>query len=68
MMCISTMRKIQDLKYDMHDQRMTGYFNFEAKKKLLAILWECEKALENAPTFVGEEEWLKEIGKLPGNV
>jgi hypothetical protein len=55
--------KIRDIGFDMRDNYMDGFTQFGAKKKLYQILWETQKQLENAPTFVGEEEWLKENGR-----
>ena len=63
MMNFEFLNTIERLKYDMNDPRMTGYFNFEAKKKLLSIMWKCQDALKDSPTFVGEDEWLKEMNE-----
>ena len=52
--------KIAQLKFDMNDWHMDGFYCFEQKKKLYRILWAAEEALKDAPYFVGEEEWLKE--------
>ena len=46
--------KIRDIGFDMRDNYMDGFTQFGAKKKLYQILWETQKQLENAPTFVGE--------------
>ena len=55
--------RVQELGFDMRDKHMDGYFNFGAKKKLYTILWAVEKELKDAPSFYGEEEWLKENGR-----
>jgi hypothetical protein len=55
--------KVRNIGFDMRDNYMDGYTQFHAKKKLYKLLWEIEKQLKDAPTFVGEEEWLKENGK-----
>lgn len=59
----SVLNRIQSLGFDMRDNHMDGFFQFGAKKKLYQILWETQKQLENAPTFVGEEEWISEQQK-----
>jgi len=55
--------RVQELGYDMRDNHMDGFFQFGAKKKLYNILWAVEKELKDAPSFYGEEEWLKENGR-----
>lgn len=52
--------KVRDIGFDMRDKYMGGYAQFHAKQKLYKVLWEIENQLKDAPTFVGEEEWLKE--------
>lgn len=51
---------IEDMRYYMNDPRMDGFSQFEKKKKIYKVLWQAQRALENAPTFVGETEWLDE--------
>lgn len=58
-MSMSTIDRIQSLGFDMRDKYMDGYFQFGAKQKLYEILWEVQKQLKDSPTFVGEEEWIK---------
>jgi hypothetical protein len=60
---MSVVDRVRSLGFDMRDKYMDGYFQFGAKQKLYEILWETEKQLNNSPTFVGEEEWLKENGR-----
>ena len=60
---MDTIDRIRDLGFDMRDKYMDGFFQFGAKQKLYKILWAVQKQLENAPTFYGEEEWLKENGR-----
>lgn len=45
---------------DMHDPRMDGFFGFERKKLLYRVKAIVEKGLENAPKYVGEDEWIEE--------
>ena len=55
--------QIQQLKIDMNDWHMDGYYCFGQKKKLYEILWAAEEALKDAPVFAGEEEWLAQNKK-----
>ena len=48
----------------MNDDRMDGFNKFGAKQKLYKIKWKVENALKDAPTFAGEEDWVKENSKL----
>ena len=48
----------------MNDDRMDGFNKFGAKKELYKIKWAVEDALKDAPTFTGEEDWVKENSKL----
>ena len=48
----------------MNDDRMDGFNKFGAKQKLYKIKWMVENALKDAPTFTGEEDWVKENSKL----
>ena len=48
----------------MNDDRMDGFNKFGAKKELYKIKWAVENALKDAPTFAGEEDWVKENSKL----
>lgn len=59
----TTFRRIHNISFDMRDKYMDGFFQFDAKKKLYNILWAVEKELKDAPSFYGEEEWLKENGR-----
>jgi hypothetical protein len=52
--------RIAQIKHDMNDWHMDGFYCFEQKKKLYRVLWAAEEALKDAPYFVGEDEWLKE--------
>ncbi len=40
-----------------------GYSAFFSKQDLYQIYWHLEDALRKCPTFVGEEEWLREQEK-----
>jgi hypothetical protein len=59
----SVIDRVQSLGFDMRDNHMDGFFQFNAKRKLYEILWEVEKQLKDSPTFYGEQEWLKENGR-----
>ena len=59
----SVIDRIQSLGFDMRDPHMDGFFQFGAKQKLYSILWAVERELNGAPSFHGEEEWLKENGR-----
>ena len=48
----------------MNDYRMDGFNKFGAKQKLYKIKWTVENALKDAPTFAGEEDWIKEQSEL----
>ena len=48
----------------MNDDRMDGFNKVGAKQKLYKIKWTVEDALKDAPTFAGEEDWVKENSKL----
>lgn len=52
--------QIQDYGYYIRDMRNDGFSQFEAKKKLYKILWETQKQINEAPTFVGEDGWVSE--------
>ena len=39
---------------------MTGFYNFEAKKKLYEVLWRTQRQLNRCSKFVGEDEFLEE--------
>jgi hypothetical protein len=51
---------IQMYSIEMKSPYNDGWNSFAQKQKLLKISWAVEKALQNAPTFVGEDEWLAE--------
>lgn len=55
--------RVESLGFDMRDKYMDGFFQFGAKQNLYKILWAVEKELKDAPSFYGEEEWLKENGR-----
>ena len=48
----------------MNDDRMDGFNKFGAKKELYKTKWMVENALKDAPTFTGEEDWIKEQSEL----
>lgn len=52
---------INEYARDMRDPNLTGFVNFEYKKKLYRALWAIEKELDrwDTPKFAGEEQWLE---------
>lgn len=52
--------RIWDIIYYCKDPRMDGFTQFEQKKTLYMINRIIEDELKKCPTFVGEQEWLKE--------
>lgn len=40
-----------------------GYSAFFSKQDLYQIYWHLDEAIRKCPTFVGEEEWLREQEK-----
>ena len=55
---------IEEHTRQMHDSRVDGYTGFYCKQKIYQIYWQTKKALENAPRFHGEEEWIEEQGEI----
>ena len=51
---------IEDMGRELHSSYNDGFTTFEIKKKLYEIKWAVEKQLENAPTNIGEQEWLED--------
>ena len=43
----------------MHDPNIDGYNGFACKQKIYKTLWAAKKALEGAPEYYGEEEWIQ---------
>ena len=56
--------EIQDrlrwLIQQLNDDRMDGFNKFAAKQELYEIKWIVDKALDGAPTFSIEKDWLEE--------
>ena len=44
----------------MHDPNIDGFNGWGCKQKIYKVLWQAKHAIENAPTYSGEEEWLEE--------
>ena len=44
----------------MNNARMDGFSQFESKQELYEIKWIVDKALDGAPTFSIEKDWLEE--------
>jgi hypothetical protein len=63
---------IHDLTMRACDGNLTGYVQFEYKKRLYQLLWQVEDALIKCPTFVGEDEFIQDhkeevvLSKLSG--
>ncbi len=54
------MNEVQRMIIEMNSPYNDGFTTFAYKQKLLLIKNAIDKALESAPTHVGEEEWIKE--------
>jgi hypothetical protein len=54
---------IHKAEYDLRDNMLDGFSQFEIKKKLYKIKWELDLVLEKSTKFYGEEEWLIEQHK-----
>jgi len=56
--------EIQDrlrwLIQQLNDDRLDGFNKFGAKQELYEIKWMVDKALDGAPTFSIEKDWLEE--------
>lgn len=44
----------------MHDPYIDGFNGWGCKQKIYEVYWQAKEALENAPTYSGEDEWLEE--------
>ena len=44
----------------MHDPYIDGFNGWGCKKKIYEVYWQAKEALDNAPTYAGEDEWLRE--------
>ena len=44
----------------MHDPMIDGFNGWGCKKKIYKVYWQAKEALDNAPTYAGEDEWLEE--------
>ena len=47
----------------MHDPNIYGFNGWGCKQKIYQVLWQAQKAIKDAPTYHGEEEWLLEHKK-----
>ena len=61
------LRKIKEQLWQwegvMHDRNIDGYNGWACKQKIYEVLWSAQEALEDAPNYVDEEEFLKEHDK-----
>lgn len=55
--------EIRMIGYDCRDPRLDGWTTFGYKKDLYLIKEAVDKAINDAPVFVGEKEWLQEQEK-----
>lgn len=44
----------------MHDPHIDGFNGWGCKQKIYEVYFQAKEALENAPKYSGEEEWLEE--------
>ena len=44
----------------MHDPRIDGFNGWGCKQKIYEVYFQAKEALENAPKYSGEDEWLEE--------
>ena len=56
-------RQINSAAYECASPYNDGYTGFYTKQDLYRIKWILEDALKRCPSFVGEEEWLREQEK-----
>ena len=52
--------RLRWLIQQLNDDRMDGFNKFAAKQELYEIKWIVDKALDDAPTFSIEKDWLEE--------
>ena len=52
--------RLRWLIQQLNDDRMDGFNKFAAKQELYEIKWMVDKALDGAPTFSIEKDWLEE--------
>jgi hypothetical protein len=52
--------RLRWLTQQLNDDRMDGFNKFVAKQELYEIKWMVDKALDVAPTFTTEKDWLEE--------
>jgi hypothetical protein len=45
---------------ELHEPKNDGFTQFEIKKDLYKLKWLLDEIMADAPTFAGEEEFLKE--------
>lgn len=57
-------REVENQLHQMHygatDAKMTGWNNWPCKQDLYRVKFLVDELLEKCPTFVGEDEWLRE--------
>jgi len=55
---------IYKLKIMMVDPSESGYAAWRYKQQLLEAKWTLDEILDEAPTFMGEDEWIEEQNTL----
>ena len=48
----------------MNDPMIDGFNGWGCKQKIYEILWAAQDALDTAPSYAGQEEYLKEHDKI----
>ena len=51
---------IQVMGYNVSDYRNDGFTQFEIKKDLYRLKWILEDALRRSPSYLFEDDWLRE--------
>ena len=57
----SISHQIQVAGYEINNMYNDGFTQFEIKKDLYKLKYTLDRVIKNSVTFVGEEEFLKEI-------
>lgn len=50
--------QLEQWKGVMHDPYIDGFNGFGCKQKIYKVMWAAQKALQDAPKYAGEEDWL----------
>ena len=52
--------QLEQWKGVMHDPMIDGFNGFGCKQKIMKVMWAAQAALEGAPSYHGEEDWIAE--------